>query len=450
MNLPRSTPAEQGVDVTGIDAFVAAVAELEQAELHSLMVLRHGHVVAEGWWSPYRPETPQLIYSLSKSFTSTALGLAVAECMIDLDATVLSYFPELDARVSDPRSRATLVRHVASMASGHAGDQVDPAAEAGSGDLLLGLLSIPPDQDPGTIFAYNQPCTYTLSAIIQRVSGQSLIEFLRPRLFEPLGISTYGWFTDRFGRQLGFSGLHVPTSAIAALGQLYLDGGWWQGAQLLPAGWAEEASRLHIPTPGEENPDWNQGYGFQFWRSRHGYRGDGAYGQYMVILPEADAVVAITSQSPDMQGVLDALWTHLLPALTATGELPAGRWEPGPLALTPPSGEGGPVSADRFGPSAANALPWLRSVEVRDGALLLTDDGPGLVVALGDPGTWTATGPVCTAHAGVDGVTRVELIFVETPHRLALRLDPARHEFTATWLAEPLHRVPLAEMRMPR
>ena len=438
------------MDLTGIDAFVAAVDELEQAELHSLMVLRHGHVVAEGWWSPYRPEAPHLLYSLSKSFTSTALGLAVAEGLVDLDATVLSYFPELGRRATDRRSRALLVRHVASMASGHRGDQLAPAAEAGSGDLLAGLLSIRPDQEPGTVFAYNQPCTYALSAIIQRVSGQSLIGFLRPRLLEPLEISTHGWFTDRFGRQLGFSGLHVPTSAIAALGQLYLDRGRWRGVQLLPPGWADEASRMHIPTPHEEKPDWKQGYGFQFWRGRHGYRGDGAYGQYMVILPEADAVVAITSQSPDMQGVLDALWSHLLPAFTEADDLPAGPWKPGPLALAVPGGEAGPVPAGRFSPSPVNDVPGLRSVQVCDGAVTLTDDGPELTVALGDPGSWTATGPVCTAHATVDGVAQVDLIFAETGHRLVLRLDPARHEFTATWPAEPLHPVPLAEMRMPR
>jgi hypothetical protein len=151
-----------------------------------------------------------------------------------------------------------------------------------------------------------------------------------------------------------------------------------------------------------------------------------------------------------MQGVLDALWTHLLPALTATGDLPAGPWDPGPLTLVPPAGDPGPVPAGRFGPSAAHELPWLSAVEVRDGVLTVTDDGPGLTVALGDSGTWTATGPVSTAHATVDGVTRMDLIFAQTPHRLVLHLDPASHEFTANWPAEPLHRVPLALMRMPR
>src|SRR5581483_11365669 len=125
--LPRSTPAEQGVDANGIDAFVAALEPMADVEPHSLMVLRHGRVVAERWWRPYRPDGPQLLYSLSKSFASTALGFAVAEGLVDLDATVLSYFPEFDARVSDPRSRSMRVRHVASMASGHTDETVDRA-----------------------------------------------------------------------------------------------------------------------------------------------------------------------------------------------------------------------------------------------------------------------------------------------------------------------------------
>ncbi len=111
--LPRSTPAEQGVDATGVDGFIDTLRRLRDVELHSLMVLRHGQVVAERWWRPYHRESSRLLYSLSKSFVSTALGFAVDEGLVDLDATVLSYFPEWDTLVTDPRSRSTSVRHVA-------------------------------------------------------------------------------------------------------------------------------------------------------------------------------------------------------------------------------------------------------------------------------------------------------------------------------------------------
>jgi CubicO group peptidase (beta-lactamase class C family) len=447
--LPRSTPAEQGVDQRGIDDFVAALAPMPDIELHSLMVLRHGHVVAERWWRPYRADSPHLLYSLSKSFTSTALGFAVAEGLVDLDATVLSYFPEFDDRVTHPWSRSMRVRDVASMASGHHDDMYGEAARAGNGDLVLGLLLLPPKFEPGSSFAYNQPCTNTVAAIVRRVSGGTLADFLRPRLFEPLSIHPYGWVRDPVGREQGYSGLHVTTSAIAKLGQLYLDEGRWQGAQLLPAAWVAEATRSHVAT-GRENQDWDQGYGFQFWRSRHGYRGDGAYGQYMVILPEADAVVAITSQSPDMQGVLDRLWEHLLPALTA-GPGPAGPWPAESPALAGPTGDGstGEMPSGRFGPANGERGP-LRTVRLTPYEIGLTDAGPEVTAELGVPGFWTVTGPIATAYAWSAGLLLIDVVLVETPHRLHLALDPADHTFTTAWQAEPLGPGPLAEMRMPR
>lgn len=116
--LPADTPAAQGVDATGIEAFLDAVEAAPGIEPHSLMILRHGKLIAAGWWAPYTAGRKQLLYSLSKSFTATAAGLAVAEGLLDLDAPVVSYFPEFEAGITDPRSRAMLVRHIASMASG--------------------------------------------------------------------------------------------------------------------------------------------------------------------------------------------------------------------------------------------------------------------------------------------------------------------------------------------
>ncbi len=324
-SLPRSTPSAQGVDARGLTAFVDALESTAGVEPHSLQVLRHGHVVAEGWWTPFHPDRPHLLYSLSKSFTSTALGFAVAEGLVDLDATVLSYFPEFDADVTDERSRRILVRHVANMASGHREETIEQASADPTGDIVRGFLRIPPDAEPGTLFCYNQPCTFSVSAIVQRTSGQGLLEYLRPRLLDPLGVDVenLGWLSDGQGRELGFSGFHAPTELIAKLGQLYLQRGVWEGRRLLPESWVEEATTSHVDNASfNANPDWQQGYGYQFWIARHGYRGDGAYGQFCVVLPEQDVVVAITSQSPDMQAVLDAAWEHLLPAVSDP-ELPA-------------------------------------------------------------------------------------------------------------------------------
>jgi len=445
--LPRTSPTAQGVDARGLAAFVDALENTPGVEPHSLQVLRHGAVVAEGWWAPYAPERPHLLYSLSKSFTSTALGFAVAEGLVDLDATVLSYFPEFDAEVTDDRVRRILVRHVANMASGHREETLGRAAGHPSGDLVRGFLQIRPDAEPGTLFCYNQPCTFSVSAMVQKQSGQGLLEYLRPRLLEPLGIDPegIGWLPDQQGRELGFSGFHAQTEAIAKLGQLYLQRGVWNGERLLPEAWVDEATRSHIDNFSfNDNLDWQQGYGFQFWMARHGYRGDGAYGQFCIVLPEQDAVVAITSQSPDMQAVLDIAWAHLLPALDAA-EL-AGADVETALAqrlsrLGLPTAAGNPPTGE-FTPGDENQQASLTKVVVAGSEIVLHDSGDQLRAAIGD-GEWAVTGPlaVTATPAGVD------VVFVETPHRLHLSFEGSR--FTGSWETTPLHAPALGTLRKP-
>ena len=377
-SLPRSAPADQNVDPAAILSFLDAVDARPDVEMHSLMVLRHGTVVAEGWWSPYTRERPHLLYSLSKSFTSTAAGFAVAEGLLDLDDTVLSHFPELDADMTDPRSRSMLVRHVASMASGHDAETWDRAVAASPDEPVRGFLMLPPENDPGTVFAYNQPCTYSLAAIIQRRSGTTLTDYLRPRLFDPLGIGEVGLAAApgragprlhrvaRHHRGRRTSGPALPAGRsvgrrpAAARG---LGGGGHPVARV---------QRRRGPTPTG-----SQGYGFQFWRSRHGYRGDGAYGQFCVVLPEQDTVVVTTAATEDMQGVLDAVWEHLLPGLGTVHRAPGPRTSSSVRSdrLELPACPGAPAPADwgpwASGPFAITAStagtqvqPFLTSIEV--------------------------------------------------------------------------------------
>ncbi|MFJ8632169.1 serine hydrolase domain-containing protein [Streptomyces sp. NPDC093568] len=470
--LPSSTPAAQGVDASGVLAFLDALDAAPAIEPHSLMILRHGRLVASGWWAPYTAERPHLLYSISKSFTATAAAIAAAEGLIRLDDPVISYFPELDADITDPRSRAMLVRHVASMASGHETDTVFEARQRDREDLVRGFLLVPPSKDPGTVFAYNQPATFTLSAIVQRASGRSLTEYLRPRLLDPLGIGDVAWLRDRSGRELGFSGLHATTDAVARLGELYLRGGVWEGERLLPEWWVTEATRQQIPTdsamPWE---DWGRGYGFKFWMSRHGYRGDGAFGQFCVVLPEHDAVIATTADTVDMQSLLNLVWEHLLPAFRP-GPLTGGEAADAALAerlaglaLPPAAGEPVPPerveawSADSFTPDGGRyeGLPKLTDVELApdgDGwTLTLTEGGHALPLRLGGPG-WTVTeGPVPTAVSGgwTDADTlAVDVAFLETPHHLAVTCSLKDRTFTASWRTDPLHGLPLRAMCAPR
>ncbi|WP_037676743.1 serine hydrolase [Streptomyces griseus] len=473
--LPSSTPAAQGVDATGVLAFLDALDAAPDIEPHSLMILRHGRLVASGWWAPYTPERPHLLYSLSKSFTSSAAGFAVAEGLIRLDDPVISYFPEFEADIADPRSRAMLVRHVAAMASGHEDETVDRAHALDRDEMVRGFLLLPPDRDPGTVFAYNQPATYTLGAIVQRVTGQSLTDYLRPRLLDPVGAGEVAWLRDRAGRELGFSGLHATTDVVARLGQLYLNGGVWEGERLLGEEWVAEATREHIPTAGATAPqdrqDWDQGYGFQFWRSRHGYRGDGAYGQFCLVLPEQDAVIAATAATADMQAWLNLAWKHLLPAF-ADGPLPDGhgadealRERLARLALPPAPGKPAPPeraeewSATEFTPAGGvcAARRTLACVALAPGAdgwtVTLTEDGHRLELALGGADWSVGEDPLPTAVSGgwTDaGTLTVDVAFLETPHHLVVTCSLTDRTFTAHWATEPLHGGPLRSLRAPR
>ncbi|MBF4608246.1 serine hydrolase domain-containing protein [Curtobacterium sp. VKM Ac-1393] len=450
---PRSTPSALDIDARGVLAFVDALESTPGVEPHSLVLLRHGQVAAEGWWQPYAADRVHLLYSLSKSFTAAAVGIAVREGLIDLDATALSYFPELDADITDERSRRIRVRHLLAMASGHREEALDRARAADPTNLVRGFLLTPPDEEPGTVFAYNQPCTYTLAALVRRVSGGSLVDYLRPRLLDPLGIDDLAWRRDESGAELGFSGCYAPTSAIAALGQLYLQRGVWDGERLLDEDWVAAATSTQVENPGEENPDWSQGYGFQFWMARHGFRGDGAYGQFCVVLPEHDVVLAITGQSLDMQAVLDAAWQHLLPAVdrpSDTGADTALEARLASLGLPPVQGGRLPehLADVELRSRPGGILDAVTLARDADGIrLTITDDGRSESVPLGE-GRWAVEGALAASAATEpEGSVLVALRFLETPHLLHLRIDLDAGTVGAKWKTEPLHDGPMTLRR---
>jgi len=309
--LPRSTPEAQGIPSGAISAFVTAADQKIDA-LHSVMIVRHGKVVAEGWWAPFAADTRHSLYSLTKSFTSTAVGLAVSEGRMSVDDKVLPYFPdEAPAEPSD-NLKAMRVRDLLSMSTGqHAEAQLGP-------DVVWtkAFLEQPVVHKPGTFFLYNTPGSYMLSAIVQKATGSTVLDYLRPRLFEPLGIEDPVWPASPQGVTIGGYGLSLRTEDIARFGQLVLRKGDWNGRRLVPAAWFEAATSRQVSNGSNPDSDWEQGYGYQFWRCRHGaFRGDGAFGQFCVILPDKDAVVAITSGVKDMQSVLNLVWEHLLPAM---------------------------------------------------------------------------------------------------------------------------------------
>lgn len=313
--LPRSTPESQGVSSEVVLDFIQTV-DRQVNSMHSFMLVRHGKVVAEAWWAPESAEKPHVMFSLSKSFTSTAVGMAVAEGKLSVDDLVLSFFPE-DAP-ADPSANLKMmrVRDLLTMACGHQ-DQVN--LKDIDTTWVKAFLSHPVPHKPGTHFHYNTPGTYMLSAIVQKVTGQTVLEYLKPRLFNPLGIDNPRWDDSPQGISLGGYGLFVRTEDIAKFGQLYLQKGRWHDKQLLPATWVEQATSKQVSNGSDPERDWEQGYGFQFWRCRHGaYRGDGKDGQFCVVLPEQDAVIVMTANSGNLQDQLSIVWNKLLPAFADT------------------------------------------------------------------------------------------------------------------------------------
>ena len=320
LSLPRGVPEEEGVSSEDIMTFLDAAAA-SGIEYHSFMLLRHGKVIAEGWWNPYKPEYRHTMYSASKSFTSTAIGFAVSENLLTVNDKVISFFPdELPAEVS-PNLADMEVRDLLSMT---AGQDPDPTflIPPHDSNWVKAFLALPVLNDPGTKFLYNSMATYMLSAIVQKVTGEKVVDYLTPRLFEPLGIQGMDWEVDPMGINSGGWGLRIKTEDMAKFGQLYLQKGDWNGQQIIPAAWIEEASSSKIDQSPEatqaarDSSDWLQGYCYQFWRCRNnGFRADGAFGQFIIVLPDKDAVVVFTTETSKTQEELYLVWDYLLPAM---------------------------------------------------------------------------------------------------------------------------------------
>lgn len=310
------SPESQGVDSQAIIDFIHA-ADACDYEWHSFMILRHGKVVAKGWWDPFKPEYVHTLYSLSKSFTSTAVGFAREEGKIRLDDKVVSFFPDLAKMHSDPNLHAMTIRHLLTMNTGHEVDSFSHILPNFDKPWIPSFFEHPVDHLPGSKFLYDTGATFMLSAIVQKKVGMPIIDYLKPRLFNPLGIEDFDWVKSPEGICAGGFGLRVNTEAIARFGQTYLDGGKWKGKQVVPASWVDEATAKHTDSnPGDS--EWSNGYGYQFWRCKmpNTYRGDGAYGQYCIVMPDQDVVVAVTSESWDMGKSMQIIFDHLVPGMS--------------------------------------------------------------------------------------------------------------------------------------
>ncbi len=436
-----------------------------ELEFHSITVLRGGRTVLERTWQPYRRDDSGLVYSVTKTFTATAIGFAVAEGRLALSDRVVDLLPAAVSEPIDPSVAKITVHHLLSMSTGH---DVDPA-EAVIGvlpqDWARQVLAVVPPAPVGSRHVYNNGASFLLGEVVRARTGEDLADYLTPRLFEPLGISP-SWERDPLGRCMGWSGIHLTSAELAAMGELYRCDGRWQGRQVLPAGWVALATTSHIDTPESDQPEWRFGYGYQLWRNREGFRLDGAYGQFAVVLPEREVVVAITSGQARNQRMLDFVFDELLPALPEEPIfLPDG-------AVTVPSDTG---AGERWtAPSAALSdilgideeveqqnLPQLSDVDVQrspDGwQVRFVADGQPVALHAGSerwhrqPVTFAEGVVPVAAAAGAndEGALTLLLAFPETPHTLQLRLDRDGEEAAMAWRTAPLHAPVLGALRTP-
>lgn len=443
--LPRSTPAASGVSSRSIMALLDRL-EARSVECHSIMVVRHGHVVAEGWWAPYSAERPHLLYSLTKSFTSVAVGFAIGDGLLSLDDRVVDVLPDHEPVDISEQGRRLTVHHLLSMTVGHPTDSLDEAWRLEPGDLTKGFLRVPFTDVEGTRHVYDNATTYVLARMVERVTGRGLPELLDDRLFQPMGIDHAEWDRVASGAACGFHGLHLTTEAVAAFGELLLREGVWGDRQLVPREWVRLATSRHIETlqlaDGSLDADSIAGYGYQFWMSREGYRGYGSFEQLCMVYPEHDLVVAMTAGDGPSGATPGAVWDCLLrgvddPGSPGDDEVLAGRLRR--LSFAPVRGSAGPqrsVKARLEASAEDSALPDGTTVIVDpvDGGWLLRL-GSSLEVAAGH-GAWQESAPrgrpVVAAGAWQGNTFVADLYLITTPHRVRLAIDADAETAVAT------------------
>ena len=316
-DLPRSTPAAEGISTQAVINMMDSLMALPECDIHHVMVVRHGKVVAELHPAPFRAEDSHTLYSASKTFVSLAVGCAIDDNLLRLDDRVMTFFPDKrSVKVSDNMAAMT-VRDLLMMASGV---KPDWTMRNNSMDWVKDWLAKPVNDKPGSLFQYDSMCTFMLSAIVQRVTGYIVLEYLHKRLFGPMHITVADWESSPDGINTGGWGLRVQAETMAKLGLLLLNKGNWNGEQLVSADYVEAAcSRLIDGGAKETTPatDGNQGYGYQVWQSKWpgSFRADGAMGQYTVVVPEEDLVVVILGMKLYGHEELACIWNQLMPGL---------------------------------------------------------------------------------------------------------------------------------------
>lgn len=307
--IPRASfPEEVGVSSKAIGQFLQ---EMEDSgmEFHSFMVLRHGKVAAECFRAPFTEGRPHAMYSVSKTVTATAIAIAADEGFLSLSDKVRDIFPDYTENIRDEKLDLLTVEHLITMTSGK-----DPSVFADkSKDNWIGYyFSAPWYNEPGKEFRYINENIYILAVIIKRTTGLSVRDYLKSRLFEPLGIAYPFWETDAYGIEAGGWGLYLKTEDLAKIMLTYQQGGVYNGKRILSEKWVKYSSEIRTDTPKEIDADAKVGYGCCLWRcgGANAYRADGMFSQFGIVFEDFDAVLVVTSAIAEEQKARDFLWKH--------------------------------------------------------------------------------------------------------------------------------------------
>lgn len=425
----------------------------KEIECHSLMIVRQGSVIAEGWWAPYSADHPHLLYSLTKSFTSTAVGIAVDDGALSLDDRLIDVLSEYRSVKLNEQARRLTVRHLLTMTTGHHEDTLEQAWASSPDDLVRGFLGMPFAVVEGSRHMYDNATTFVLARMVERVTGRSLPDFLDEKLFAPMGIRHAEWDRVKTGKAFGFHGLHLTTEAIAAFGELMRVGGVWRGQRLISPEWIAAATAHQVESrhysPGATGEDFEAGYGYQFWMSRHGFHGNGAFGQQCIVVPSAELVVVLTAAHGEVrhaQDVLDLAWDRLLPGIDAadgSGDDLRLRKTLATLAIPAVSGavsddRGRAVLVDDAG--GTSALPAGTQVTVEPGSEgWRVHLGSSCLLTIGN-GAWRESmplgRPVAASGAWCNGTFVAHIRLTATPHALQLTVEDEVARLV--WLTVPL------------
>ena len=295
--LPRSTPEAEGVPSEAVESFFRDIeAQADSVACHAITVLRHGKVIAEGAYAPYRLDVPHMLYSMSKSITGLAVGMAIDEGYLDINERIIDIFPEYVTSSNAKALKSHTVWNLLTMSTGARFNEVGSGLDE---NWLKMYMQSTPKFEAGSAFDYNSLNSYVLAAALVKRTGMSLTEFLTPRLYEPLGIRYHEWETCPKGIEKGGWGLSLTVEDAAKLGQLCLNRGRWNGEPIVSEKWIDAATSVQIQTP---NGEMKHGYGYQIWMSDEegAFQFNGAFGQYVLVFPKYDAVIAMYSGSASL------------------------------------------------------------------------------------------------------------------------------------------------------